>query len=233
MEKIINFLEELVGLSSAEVIAVGAEAVLIQGYLLGESVVVKYRFPKPYRDPQLDLKLRTARTALEARLLAKAGTLGVNVPDIVFLDEDEGVIVTSYIRGARMKDVIETGKIDVRPLIRQAGSMVALLHLNGIIHGDLTTSNFLVEEDKVWLIDFGLGFFSQRDEDRGTDLHLLLRVLESSHPLIANEIFKVFLEGYRMQAGDEMTGRVLQRMQDIRLRGRYVSTRRKSLSGHT
>lgn len=229
MEEIVKFLEERVGLSSAEVIAVGAEAVLVRGDLLGESVVVKYRIPKPYRDPQLDLKLRTARTALEARLLAKAGALGVNVPDIVFLEEDEGIMVMSYLKGLKMKEVIERGEVEIKPLIQQAGAMVATLHMNGIIHGDLTTSNFLVDEGKVWLIDFGLGFFSQRDEDRGTDLHLLLRVLESSHPLLSEEIFKDFVDGYRRQAGDEMTNRVLQRMQDIRLRGRYVSTRRKTL----
>jgi TP53 regulating kinase-like protein len=232
LEEVARLLEEKIGLSPARIIAVGAEAVLVEGVLSSEKVVAKYRLPKPYRDPQLDVKLRKARTSLEARLLAKAGLLGVNVPDIVYLDAEDGLLVMSYIEGLKLKEVIEKGSNEeILHLLHRAGSMVASLHMNGIIHGDLTTSNFLVSGNDVWLVDFGLGFFSQREEDKGTDLHLFLRVLESTHPISTDLLFSHFIEGYRERAGDESTQRVLSRMREIRLRGRYVASRRKGLPG--
>jgi len=229
--EVIRTLGEMLGLENASVVAVGAEAVLVRGEIAGEKVMVKYRVAKPYRHPQLDARLRVARTSLEARLLAKAGLLSVNVPHVVYMDASNGILVTSFVEGRRLKDILDESVDDevVHELVRQAGSMVAKLHVNGIIHGDLTTSNLIVQGDKVWLIDFGLGYFSQRDEDRGTDIHLLLRVFESSHPLMASRLLEYFLQGYRSVAGEEFTVRVLERMRDIRMRGRYVSARRRSL----
>ncbi|QOJ78176.1 Kae1-associated kinase Bud32 [Infirmifilum lucidum] len=231
MEEVIRYLRELLGLENAAVIAVGAEAVLVKGDISGEAVIVKYRLEKSYRHPLLDAHLRMGRTNLEARLLAKAGMLGINVPHVIYIDAQRGILVTSFIRGRRLKEVLDEGADGamVSELLRQAGFIVAKLHTNGIIHGDLTTSNFIVCDGELWLIDFGLGFFSQRDEDRGTDIHLFYRVLESTHPLIAQQLLKYFLEGYRVAAGEEFTKRVLDRVYDIRLRGRYVSIRRKSL----
>ncbi len=231
MAEVIRFLRELLGLENASIVAMGAEAVLVKGDISGEAVVVKYRLEKSYRHPSLDAHLRASRTSLEARLLAKAGMLGINVPHVVYVDTQRGILVTSFIEGRRLKEVLEEGidEATARELLRQAGFAVAKLHTSGIIHGDLTTSNFIVCNGKLWLIDFGLGFFSQRDEDRGTDIHLFYRVLESTHPLVARQLLEYFLEGYRAVAGEEFTKRVLDRMYDIRLRGRYVSARRKSL----
>ncbi|MEZ0345067.1 MAG: Kae1-associated kinase Bud32 [Infirmifilum sp.] len=226
MEKVTRVLEGY-GLSQLEEVAVGAEAILIRGILSGEDVIAKCRVPKPYRDPALDLKLRRSRTSLEAHLMAKAGVLGLRVPSIVFFSAESGVIIMSFVPGLKIKELIDRGDKElVCPLMEETGYMVATLHLNGIIHGDLTTSNFLVSGGHIWLIDFGLGFFSQRDEDRGTEIHLLLRVLESSHPRLADSLFQCFVEGYRKKAGDAMTNKVLEKMREIRLRGRYVASRR-------
>ena len=60
------------------------------------------------------------------------------------------------------------------------------MHKNNVIHGDLTTSNMLVEDDKfgykICLIDFGLGFAEGTPEDKGVDLYVLERALLSTHP---------------------------------------------------
>ena len=39
------------------------------------------------------------------------------------------------------------------------GDIVGQIHASGIVHGDLTTSNFMIEGDKALVIDFGLGEF--------------------------------------------------------------------------
>ena len=39
------------------------------------------------------------------------------------------------------------------------GDIVGQIHASGIVHGDLTTSNFMMEGDKALVIDFGLGEF--------------------------------------------------------------------------
>ena len=38
----------------------------------------------------------------------------------------------------------------------EIGKIVGKLHKNGIMHGDLTTSNFISMKNKVFVIDFGL-----------------------------------------------------------------------------
>ena len=63
------------------------------------------------------------------------------------------------------------------------GEIVAKLHNNNFIHGDLTTSNFLIEENTgdLVLIDFGLTTVSSSAEDMGVDLYVLERAIISTH----------------------------------------------------
>ena len=63
------------------------------------------------------------------------------------------------------------------------GEIVAKLHNNNFIHGDLTTSNFLIEESTgdLVLIDFGLTTVSSSAEDMGVDLYVLERAIISTH----------------------------------------------------
>ena len=41
-------------------------------------------------------------------------------------------------------------------LSKEIGTLVGMLHKNGIMHGDLTTSNFILFQNTVYVIDFGL-----------------------------------------------------------------------------
>lgn len=38
------------------------------------------------------------------------------------------------------------------------GFLIFRLHQQGIIHGDLTTSNMILKDNKLYLIDFGLSY---------------------------------------------------------------------------
>ncbi len=217
----------VLGVESPVPLALGAEAVLVSGYLGGERVVVKYRLKKRYRVAELDERLRSGRTALEARVLARAAEAGVPVPAVVYVSPEDFLLVMEHVEGARLKELV--GRGDIENVFRELGASVARLHLAGIVHGDLTTSNVVVTGRGPVLIDFGLAAFSRSLEERAVDLHLLLRALESTHPSLAQKLFESFLQGYAAVAGEDMVSRLKERLEDIRMRGRFVEERRKSV----
>ncbi len=185
----------------------GAEATV---EIEGEEVI-KRRKEKKYRHPELDKKLREERTETEARLIQEAGKHNVNVPKTE--KTESSTLKMERIEGKPVKEVIE----EEPSTMEGFGENVALLHSTDIIHGDLTTSNAIAGE-KVFLIDFGLSFRSQRNEDKAVDIHLLKQVLNSSHPEIAEEAWDNFLEGYREY---EKSEEVLKQLKDVESRGRY------------
>uniref|UniRef100_A0A1B6M2S2 non-specific serine/threonine protein kinase n=2 Tax=Graphocephala atropunctata TaxID=36148 RepID=A0A1B6M2S2_9HEMI len=105
------------------------------------------------------------------------------------------------------------------------GSAIAKLHKNGIVHGDLTTSNMLVREDEkglvstLFLIDFGLSQSDASPEDKGVDLYVLERALISTHKN-ADEIFKLILETYTKIYKKGGCPEVLSKLEEVRARGR-------------
>ena len=86
------------------------------------------------------------------------------------------------LEGKRLKEIfLEDGIALKKKLAKDVGMMVAKLHSAGIVHGDLTTSNFIFNNNKLFLIDFGLASQSTKQEDMGVDLKLIKEVLNSAH----------------------------------------------------
>lgn len=191
-------------------VAQGAEAVIS----VEDGSIIKERIDKGYRHEVLDKKLRKDRTDLERRLMEKAAKAGVKVPEI--RDSSDFSLEMERIEGEKLREVLE----DRLELCREIGESIARLHSSDIIHGDLTTSNMMLKDDEVYFIDFGLGFFSQRVEDRATDLRLLWQVLESTHFGIAEEAFERIIEAYSQNY--DCSEEVLDRLEDIDARGRYL-----------
>ncbi len=232
MEELLKKLEnELLGIVPAfrplRPLAVGAEAALFLGEMHGMRVVAKYRYPKEYRVTELDVELRRRRTIREAKLLSRALESGVSVPAPLFVEEDSGVLVMEYVEGPRLKEVLDELGPDVSKVFRRLGVYVGRLHEAGIVHGDLTTSNVIMTAGGPVLIDFGLGDFTREDEARGVDLHLFLRALESTHPMLARSLFEELLEGYAEVRGVEARREMEEKVREIRMRGRYVAERRR------
>ncbi len=84
--------------------------------------------------------------------------------------------------------------------------------------GDLTTSNFILTDNKVFFIDFGLSFFSKKVEDMAVDLHLLKHALESKHPDIYEKAFDIVKKSYAKNYSDSMI--VFTRFDKVESRGR-------------
>ena len=113
--------------------------------------------------------------------------------------------------------------MSVDDLFSEVGRSIAKLHRSCITHGDLTTSNFLVVDNRIVVfIDFGLAFFSQRLEDMAIDLHLMKEVLTSAHSEVADRAFSLILKGYESIAGVDRVKDLTRKMREIERRGRYA-----------
>lgn len=193
------------------IIAKGAEAVISR---VGDTIM-KLRVRKGYRLPEIDSKIRKSRTRIEARLLQEAKRAGVPVPNVIEVDEEAGKLVMEFVEGTRIKELLDGRKAG--EICRLIGKEVGLLHSAGIAHGDLTTSNMILKEGKVYIIDFGLAKKTKSIEDFAVDLHLLERALTSAHCAIAGVCFCEVLDEYTKM----MPGRVIERLREIEKRGRY------------
>ncbi|MCK4809122.1 MAG: Kae1-associated serine/threonine protein kinase [Candidatus Aenigmarchaeota archaeon] len=194
-------------------INIGAEARIS----LDKDCVVKERIPKGYRAKELDLKIRKQRTKREAKLISDASRAGVMVPKV--LEVDDFTIKMEHIDGPRVKDILDAK--NMKAVCYEIGKSVADLHNASIIHGDLTTSNMICKDSGICFIDFGLGFISDKAEDKATDLHLLEEAIDSTHYRIASGALKIVFESYLKDSKDGKA--VLSRLEQIRLRGRYVN----------
>ncbi|SFM92782.1 Kae1-associated kinase Bud32 [Methanolobus profundi] len=185
----------------------GAEATV----KLEDGIIIKERVPKSYRVRELDERIRKERTKAEARLLSEARRAGVPTP--VIYDIENSTIKMQYLDGTAMKYVID------EKLSEQIGILIADLHGAGIVHGDLTTSNLILFNDRVYMIDFGLSFFDSSTEARGVDVHVLFQTFESTHK-DHEKLIEAFCRGYRQDF--EQADEVLERVKDIEKRGRYA-----------
>jgi len=205
----------------------GAEADLYLEEWHGVRVIIKHRPRKMYRHPHLDMEIRRFRTAHEAELIHYAKVGGVPTPTIYLIDIMNATIIMQYIIGEQVKGVLD--KLDSHERVKlsmEIGKLVGRLHQRGIIHGDLTTSNMiLTPSGKIYFIDFGLGEYSTEVEARGVDLHLMRRVLQSTHYKLAHECFPAILNGYSKVLGKDAADEVWKRVCEIEKRGRYVTER--------
>ncbi len=206
-----------------KLIAKGAEADLwFDPEWNGRRAIIKRRVQKRYRHPEIDRELRRLRTLREAEIIHRAKRAGVPTPVIYQVDPEEATMVMEYIEGRRLRDAVAELPPEERlRIFRLAGRQAGRLHKAGIIHGDLTTSNMILTSNRLVFVDFGLAELSTEEEKRGVDLHLMKRMLQSTHFEYAEELLEAFLEGYREEMGAEADG-VFRRMEEIARRGRYV-----------
>jgi len=190
----------------------GAEAKIF----LNKNEVTKDRTPKTYRHPTLDNQIRTRRTRSEAKILTKAKAVGINVPNLIHTEKH--ILTIEYIEGDRLSQTLnDYPKTKQLTTMQKLGKQVAKLHENNIIHSDLTTSNTILSNSKVFLIDFGLSYISIKTEDKAVDLHLIKQALEAKHFQNHEDLFIAFLKGYKWE---ESPG-VIERLAVVEKRGRY------------
>ena len=196
----------------------GAEAKI----LLDEknNLIVKDRISKSYRHPDLDAQIRKRRTKSETKLLEKAFKI-ISVPKLIKTDEKEKIEM-QFINGKKLSEHLNQFHLEKqKEICREIGESVAKLHKENIIHGDLTTSNMILVEDKIYFIDFGLGYISNKTEDKAVDLHLLKHALEAKHFKNCEILTKEALNSYEKILGKMEAKKIFERMKVIEKRGRY------------
>ena len=218
-------------LNDYRLIKQGAEAKLKIGMFLGgKKALIKERFSKKYRHPDLDSKLIKDRMRGEIRSLLRCKMLGIRTPTLYHVSVDENTFIMEFIEGQTCRDYINANKSDKDKLMALAtaiGQIIGTLHKNNLIHGDLTTSNMLVERSeptfKLCVIDFGLGYVEGSQEDKGVDLYVLERALISTHPN-TEFMFEEILRSYKEQFKDQKkVAEVTKKFEEIRMRGRKRS----------
>ena len=206
---------------------IGAEAVIKTVDFDNRQTILKERVKKSYRIDELDKKLRFQRTRTESKITGEVRRAGVKTPMVFFTDNTDYKIYFELLEGGTLKKSMEkeNSKL-VAKLAEEWGLMVGKMHSAGIVHGDLTTSNAVVSKGQLYLIDFGLSFFSNRIEDVAEDINLLSQSLKATHNESYDLIWKHFLQGYSHYSGYK---KILKRVAEISSRGRYFSNRKADL----
>ena len=192
-------------------LAQGAEAIIEKK----GNKIIKNRIKKSYRIPILDEKLRKQRTRKEIKILSKLSNI-IPVPKIISFSEKGNKITMEYINGKKLSENLDKMK-NANQVCQEIGKNIAKLHDSNIIHGDLTTSNMIYSNKKVYFIDFGLSFESNKIEDKAVDLHLIKEALEAKHFKEAKKYFSSIINGYQSSQSKE----VLKRLEKVEMRGRY------------
>ncbi|CAF0922654.1 unnamed protein product [Didymodactylos carnosus] len=228
-----------VAYSNVELICQGAEARLYRCLYFGRCSIIKERFIKTYRHPELDRTITSQRLRNEVRLLTRAKQLGIHTPSIYHIDLDKRLIVMEeLVKCKTVKQTIDEyitndDRQNLEKLAREIGHIIARLHESQIVHGDLTTSNMLLippynnPEQDLYLIDFGLSSFvsskQQILENIAVDLYVLERAVICTHEKAKN-FFQNILTSYRQAIKDEkQREQIIKKYDEVRMRGRKRS----------
>lgn len=214
----------------------GAEGKLYVGEYKGAPCLVKERFVKHYRHPDLDQQLTKERIRAEVKSIGRCRSIGVDAPEIYHSDLEERKIYMEYYPEAitAKEYLFKSADAENRTelldeLASRLGAVIGKLHANNIIHGDLTTSNVLLRaKDKAQdvfqgdyqliMIDFGLSQYQSSAEAKAVDLYVLERALLSTHSTIP-ELFEKILESYS-KANVGGRDSVIAKFEEVRARGR-------------
>lgn len=221
-------------MTSEAILKQGAEAKLYIGEYKGRSCIIKERFIKKYRHPELDKQLTKERMRAETKAIGRCQTAGILVPQVFHMGLDDRRIYMEYfVNSITVKQYInhvlpqssETQQ-SLRVLGERIGQVCGQMHANNIIHGDLTTSNMLLDPIKpndfdtykLIMIDFGLAHYHQSAEDKGVDLYVLERALLSTHSAEPG-LFDIILAAYQLSNAKGYK-EVVTKFEDVRARGR-------------
>ena len=198
----------------------GAEADIFETKWQSSKAILKIRKSKNYRNPLLDAKIRKQRTIKESQILSQVKTIGIPAPLIYFVNLKKSSIIMQQIPGKPIHDLPSSKII---PLSKEIGKLVGMMHKNGIMHGDLTTSNFILFKNSVYVIDFGLSQNTIKPEDHAVDLRLIKEILNSAHAKIMESAWKNFLLGYKSVVGSTKFTQITNLVSEIESRGRYAT----------
>ena len=198
----------------------GAEADVFLSSWNGINSVLKIRKEKKYRNPSLDTRIRKQRTIREAQIISDVKSFGISTPLIYFVDYKNFSISMQFVKGKLIRDMDAKS---ISNVCLEIGKIVGKLHQNGIMHGDLTTSNFILTSEHLFVIDFGLANRTEKPDDHAVDLRLFKEILNSAHANVMEKSWKNFVSGYEKSIGTKYCKKILELVSVIESRGRYAT----------
>jgi Kae1-associated kinase Bud32 len=213
--------------SIGDVLGRGAEAITTYQEFGHIPAVRKYRYPKGYRLSELESRLTTYRIRNEARMLRSIRSAGVRTPYVLDVDMEGNSLVMELLEGPRLASILNVlDEEKQRDAMRMMGHIIGSIHSGGMVHGDLTTSNFILTSLEngleLGMIDCSLSERTEELEKMGVDLRLFFEVFTSTHPdLLPME--KEFWEGY--DQANPHADRIRNKLDEITRRGRYLTER--------
>ena len=198
----------------------GAEADVYSTIWDKKKAILKIRTKKAYRNSLLDQKIRKQRTIRESQIISQVKSFGIPTPLIYFVDLNKYSILMQNIDGKTVRDTQDN---EIVKVCNEIGKIVGTMHKNGIMHGDLTTSNFIVHKKKLFLIDFGLASRTEKPDDHAVDLRLFKEILNSAHADVFEKAWSNFLSGYKSSVGKERFAKITSKVMIIESRGRYAT----------
>jgi len=227
-----------------ELIQIGAEAVLTKD----NDKLIKYRVSKGYRLREIDEKLRKFRTRRESKILERLdfvpkvfssddknmkilmefinGDLIKNVLDELGEKERKEICekIGEQIGKMHDMDIIHGDLTTSNMIIRQPSLKNPNRQVDGVqakalgnVGEEIRQVN--IKEKEIVFIDFGLGVFSKKLEDKATDLRLFRQALESKHYKVFSESYQAVLNGYKKSKNSKEVLKWLE--EKVEKRGRY------------
>ena len=182
----------------------GSESFIYEAHFLNNNVLIKKRKPKKYRNSLLDTELRISRLKIESKIIEFSLNNNIAVPTLYGIDLNEAELIIEFLKGKSLGELLAEENLildqsKIFDYFTKIGTMTSILHNIEIIHGDLTPFNiFLTNDEKLYLIDFGLSYFSNEVKDKAMDLFIMNSSLKIYNPTIAKQIFDSFLKGYSL-----------------------------------
>lgn len=210
--------------------------------------IVKERFKKTYRHPNLDRALTSKRTVSECRIATKLYKSGLTVPRLFLVDTSKSLIYMEYVEGPSVRDWLlwmrkqamlgskvttVSGLSDAHEtkIATLIGTIIAKLHSANVVHGDLTSSNMLIpysgdDWERVDLLDLVenvclIDFGLSQTSTLAEDMGVDLYVLEramSSTHPHTERMFEKLLQVYKQNT--KYGGEAVKRYEMVRQRGR-------------
>ena len=202
-----------------KLISKGAEGDLFLTTWINQKAILKSRKKKDYRNTSLDNRLRKQRTIRESEIISEVKKFGIHTPLVYFVDIENCSIIMQKIEGVLVRNLSNSKIVNA---CKKIGRLVGIMHKNGIMHGDLTTSNFIQSKDLIFIIDFGLASRTFKSDDHAVDLRLFKEILNSAHAEIFEKAWSNFLSGYKLSVGSEHFAKITNKVMIIESRGRYA-----------
>ncbi len=198
----------------------GAEAIVTSGQWLGKPAIKKFRRPRAWRHPELDSRLIKSRLGSEVRTLLKLQQLGFYCPSIYHLDLKNGIIHMEKIPGNTLVEELRSNLPikNSEKIFSDLGKILRELHLCATTHGDLTTTNMILNENKLALIDYGLSQSTFEVESYGLDFHVLYECLQATHPNYPdamNQVIDSYLQCKSSQSDLKFEGGIIPQAKEV------------------